>query len=431
LIRTLKKQLFNSQFFLPFTLLLSLVVFFLFASLLNSAFFIYLVAGLLITIFYLIRLNGHLTRYKAEADLQIQNLYEQRNLLDAEMDKESASIQSFRKKIINYSHLKGLTERLNMCLYTEDTSRALSAEVNKMFGEKETMIILYLLHSKTGELGISISHKGQMKINIKSKKGDIFDQWLVKNMQPLLIEDTKSDFRFDLDKVVSEDPRDIRSMISVPLMIGNKALGILRVDSPKPDQFDTEDLRLLTTIGDLGAVAIENAQLFERVERLAIRDGLTDLYLRRYLMSRLPQEINRHMRGGTQLSFLMLDLDKFKQYNDQFGHMAGDIVLRTVGVVLAEFLDRPGNLVCRYGGEEFAVLLPECPKSKAVEIAEEIRERISQQTVILRREKTNITASIGVATFPVDAHSKEELIDKADQALYKAKSEGRNRVCAA
>jgi len=249
-------------------------------------------------------------------------------------------------------------------------------------------------------------------------------------MQPLLIDDAKNDYRFDVDKIKAEETRPIRSLLGVSLCVGNKALGIFRIDSPRVNHFRTEDLRFLMTIGDLGAVAIENAQLYEKVEQLAVKDGLTNLYLRRYLYERMPGEISRQLRTKKQLGFLMIDIDHFKQYNDRFGHVAGDIVLRTVGELLAELFSEPGHLVCRYGGEEFCVLLPDCSQKKAVELAEIIREKIEQQTVILRREKTHITISVGVAVFPQDAKSKEELINKADQALYRAKKKGRNCVVA-
>ena len=127
----------------------------------------------------------------------------------------------------------------------------------------------------------------------------------------------------------------------------------------------------------------------------------------------------------------MLYLDNFKKYNDSFGHVAGDIVLRTVGKTLADFFNEPGMLVCRYGGEEFSVLLPDCTRDKAKESDEKIRKNIAEKTIILRREKTKITVSIGIAVFPKDAQNMVELIHKADLALYKAKEEGRNRVCVA
>ncbi len=418
--------------FIQLTLLfITLIVFFIYATFFNQPFFVFITIGMLGCLFYLVPLRYHLVMKGAEAQLQVQDCHERTNLTHSETHQEGEVIEAFRKKIVSYSKLKVLTEELSLCLTLDDTSKTLSSEANKLLGGRETTIILYLFHSKTGVLGISSSRKGQLRVNIKSKKGDLFDQWLVKSMQPLLVEDTKSDYRFDIDKIVTEDARGIRSLISAPLMVGNKALGILRIDSPKEDYFTTEDLRFLATIGDLGAVAIENAQLYERVEQLAIKDGLTHLYLRRYLMERMPKEMSRQLRCNSQMSFFMMDIDKFKRYNDTFGHMAGDIVLRTVGILLMDFFKQPGSLVCRYGGEEFAVMIPDCPKDKAVELAEKIRQKISKQTVLLRREKTQVTISVGIATFPKDAQMKEDLIHKADMALYKAKNEGRNRVCVA
>ena len=149
------------------------------------------------------------------------------------------------------------------------------------------------------------------------------------------------------------------------------------------------------------------------------------------MMDRLGEELNRELRRGKELCFLMVDLDKFKQYNDSFGHIAGDIVLRTVAGMLSEHFNRPGDLVCRYGGEEFCVLLPDYTKAMAVETANELRKKIQAREIILRRQKTHVTVSIGVASFPKDAPIKDELIHKADEALYKAKEGGRNKVCSA
>ncbi len=424
-------QLFNSPWFLCTILLIPLVGLFVFTAVFKPAFFSILSTVLFVTILYLLFLRRCLVKKQSKTDLEIQNYNERANLVEVNIKQENVAIKSIRRKIVNFAQLKGFTEKLSMCLTLDDTSKTLSTEVNHLFGDKETTIILYLFHSKTGELGISSSQKGQMRVNIKSKKGDVFDQWLVKTMQPLLIEDIKSDYRFDVDRVMPKDSRDIVSLISVPLMVGNKALGILRIDSSKEKHFMTEDLRFLTTIGDLGAVAIENAQLYERVEQLAIKDGLTGLYLRRYLLDRVPEEISRQMRSKNTFAFLMFDLDKFKSYNDNFGHVSGDVVLRAVGKLLADFFSEPGMLVCRYGGEEFSVLLPDCDLKKAKELAEEIRKKIAARTIILRRQKSKITVSIGIAMFPKNAQNIVELIHKADLALYQAKEKGRNQVCVA
>jgi diguanylate cyclase (GGDEF)-like protein len=372
--------------------------------------------------------HSRLQKKQSHIALLKEEYFEKANLLKVELQHEWETIASLRLKIINYAQLKDLTEKLSLCLSLEETSGTLSVEVSKLFGHKDVTVILYLFHSTTGELGISSSKKGQMQVNLKAKKGDIFDHFVVKTMHPLLVEDVQTDFRFDLDKMDAEDKRLIRSLISTPLIVGEKTLGILRVDSAVARHFTTDDLRFLRTIADLTSIAIENAQLYERLETMAIKDGLTGLYLRRHMLERLGEEIAREMRKGTELSFLMIDLDFFKQYNDSFGHMAGDIVLKTISQILEEQFNHPGELVCRYGGEEFCVLLPDCPKSKAGVLANELRKKIEAREIILRRQKTHVTVSIGVAAFPKDAQGKDDLIFKADEALYQAKETGRNKV---
>lgn len=418
-------QIGNAIFYLAI-----LAGFFLCALLVRLSFFYVLSAGALGILILLWPMRARIRRIQANFYIASEAIQEKINLVESDLDAQEIAAQAFREKIINFSQLKGLTEKLSMCLYVEDTSRMLSSEVNRLFGSSETTIILYLFHTRTGELGLSSSQKGQMRIHLKSKKGDIFDRWVVKTMQSLLVSDVRSDFRFDVEKLdVPDNQRPIRSIISVPLIGGDKALGILRVDSPKENHFTTEDLRFLTTIGDLGAIAIENAQLYERLEQMAIRDGLTGLYLRKYLLERMTEEIARHLRSKSAFSFLMMDIDKFKEYNDNLGHMAGDIVLRTLGMILTDFFaDHPGSVICRYGGEEFCVLIPHCGKKDAAFLAEMLRKKIETQPVLLRREKTKVTVSIGVACFPEDAALKEDVIRRADQALYEAKHKGRNRV---
>ena len=425
-----KRPLFKLYAVVAASFLLPLVGFFVYATR-NHAAFLFLAAALAVNIVLLVSFHRRLQKKQSHIVLLKEEYFEKANLLKGELEREWESIESFHRKILSYSQLKDLTEKLSLCLNLEETSNTLSTEVNKLFGHKDITVILYLFHSSTGELGISSSQKGQMQVNLKAKKGDLFDQWVVKTMHPLLIEDARSDFRFDIEKVMSEDGRSIRSLISAPLLVGDKTLGILRVDSPLAHHFTTDDLRFLRTIADLTSVAIENAQLYQKIEELAIRDGLTGLYLRRHMMDRLGEELNRELRRGRELCFLMIDLDKFKHYNDNFGHIAGDIVLKTVAGMLGEHFNQPGDLVCRYGGEEFCVLLPDIPKTKAVELANELRKKIQAREIVLRRQKTNVTVSIGVASFPKDAQMKEELIYKADEALYKAKEGGRNKAVAA
>ena len=419
-------KLFSS--FLLVSLFIIPLIFFIIAALFYPYFFWPLILSLLFILAALIYLYFQFEGMGARIQSQLQDIMEHNNLIEAEIKREQTALDSSRKKNIQYVELKRLTEALSLCLSLEDTSRTLCTDLSKYFISEQITTILYLFHARTEQLGIYSSYQGQMPVNIKAKQGDLFDHWVIRTLQSLFIEDTRSDYRFDMDKILSEDGRMIRSLMIVPLKVGHKILGILRLDHPEPYYFHMDDLRLLTTIGDLAAVAVENAQLYEQVEQLAIKDGLTNLYLKRYLLDRMSEEIARQLRHKTQLSFLMIDLDNFKEYNDRFGHMAGDIVLKTMGLILSNFFHNPGDVVCRYGGEEFCVLLPDCSKNKALDSAEQLRERVERKVISLRRQQTHMTISVGIATFPKDAQSREELISKADQALYKAKQEGRNRV---
>jgi len=361
--------------------------------------------------------------------LQKQDTEERLNLINAKMKDDELALNSLDKKIASYSSLKGVTESLSKCLTLEDTAQKLCLLTCDILGDHDRVCILYIFEPKDQELNTISTNRGKSHEIIKNKKGDLFDHWVMKQLQPLIAEDVKKDFRFDLEKMEGEGARPVRSLISAPLLVGRRAIGILRLDSATESSFSNDDLRLLSTIADLGAVAVENAQLYQKAEELAIKDGLTSLYLRRYLDERLEEEIKRSLRKGSVFSILMLDIDKFKDYNDKFGHMAGDIVLKTIAKILQMNFDQPGNVIGRYGGEEFLVILAECHKENARDIAENLRRAIKEKEIILRKKQTHITASIGIAAFPEDAKVMGDLIRCADTALYAAKKAGRDKVC--
>jgi diguanylate cyclase (GGDEF)-like protein len=158
-------------------------------------------------------------------------------------------------------------------------------------------------------------------------------------------------------------------------------------------------------------------------EQLSVTDELTGLLNKRYLKERLTEEIARSERHGFPMSFMMIDVDEFKPYNDSFGHLEGDRALKIVGAILKEGL-RGADVAARFGGEEFSILLPQTTCEEAVTIAERIRRRIETT----KFPKRKITISIGVACSSANLHSPDELIDAADQAVYEAKRRGRNNV---
>lgn len=176
-------------------------------------------------------------------------------------------------------------------------------------------------------------------------------------------------------------------------------------------------------------ICLSGLALSDKMTTLIVREGLTGLYNQNYIRLRLEEEIYRSQRYGHPLSILMIDLDKFKDFNDRYGHTAGDHLLKYFSQLISESI-RPSDIPSRFGGEEFLVLLPETDKREAKAVAERIQRRISFYPFRIdsRKEEIGFTISIGISTFPEDGGGPEEMITLADMALYQAKKDGRNRV---
>jgi len=217
------------------------------------------------------------------------------------------------------------------------------------------------------------------------------------------------------------------SFVSCPIMVGDRAIGVMSFTDRAGDRtFDKASVDLFQAIAPQLAVAIDHAALREKAgefEQLSVTDPLTGLLNRRYIEARLLEEVRRSNRHGFPMSFMMLDVDSFKSYNDSFGHPAGDEALKMVGNVIRQTL-RGADVAARFGGEEFAILLPQTTATEAAAIAERIRSNIQNARFPHRR----VTASIGIASCSAELCASSDLIDAADRALYDAKRRGRNRV---
>ncbi len=222
--------------------------------------------------------------------------------------------------------------------------------------------------------------------------------------------------------------KSIRSEVAIPLKIRDEVIGVLDIESERVNDFDERDLRLFTIFASQAAVAIENARLYDETKSLSLTDALTRIANRRHFDLMIENEFKK-ARGYTRpMSLAILDIDDFKHFNDNYGHLSGDRILVHIAATLKENL-RDTDFIARYGGEEFVIIFPETPSNVALRVSERIRASIENNRIMIKVVgKKACTVSIGISTFPGDADGIVELIQNADKALYRAKQLGKNRV---
>jgi diguanylate cyclase (GGDEF)-like protein len=292
---------------------------------------------------------------------------------------------------------------------------------------------LLLVDEAAGELyyevavGPGAERLGQARLPL----GDGIAGWVAREGQPVLVEDVRGDPRFS-DRFDALAGAETRYVLAVPLLARGRVLGVIEVaggEAARP--FSPEDLLTLRTIADYAAIAIDNAQAYERIKDLTVVDDHTGLFNARHLYRTLESEVARSGRYGRPFSVVFLDLDRFKNVNDRHGHQVGSAALKEVGELLRRAL-RSADVPIRYGGDEFVLLLPEADRAQALAVAERIRGQLEAARFLSDRGlEVRITASFGVATFPEDGADAEAVLGAADAAMYRVKQRSRNGVEAA
>jgi len=256
--------------------------------------------------------------------------------------------------------------------------------------------------------------------------------WTIEQKRTLYIPDVRAMQHKDRTFVLSEkiQVKGVNSVLIIPLFVKNELTGVLFFGSYAKDAFDTYHQRLMEILANQAAVAVSNAQLFNKLEKMAILDGLTGLYNHRYFQEQLARELARSERTGATCALVLLDIDHFKRINDTYGHPTGDTVLKYISSIIKSSI-RQIDIAARYGGEEFAIILPESDISGASSFAERLREEIESSHAQTDFGPIQLTISLGVSEYPEFGKSRAEIIDTADKSLYHAKRLGRNRtVCA-
>lgn len=338
----------------------------------------------------------------------------------AEVEKYEYLESSIRKKELMTANLYEITKQMSESLTFDDIFRVFSVFLKDgfIFRQCELIILKESERILVVDRLYEVWRDPEQKRPKKVVNYDEVIALLTKSGKAVYIERAKDE---ELFKALGVD-EGMDDFVAVPLSSEKKLVGLLIIDNLPPVDFER-----FTILAMQFALEIKKVLLYETVEALAITDGLTGLFVRRYFFERLAEEVQRSKRYEFKFAFLMIDIDDFKRCNDTYGHLVGDVVLRDVGRIMKECV-REIDLIARYGGEEFSVILPETNRQGAWLVAERIRKRIAENVFKAYDETLKITVSIGISVYPEDASDDRDLIERSDAALYAAKKAGKNVV---
>jgi diguanylate cyclase (GGDEF)-like protein len=323
--------------------------------------------------------------------------------------------------------LTDIVKTANSILEPRKVIELVMAKVQRLIPSEAWSMLLVDEEGKQLSFEMALGEKGGEISGARIDLGEGVAGWVAQTGKPAIVNNAAKDPRFN-PRIDAKSDFKTRSLMCAPLISRGRTIGVVQVVNRTGGRFTRSDLAILLTLVDPCAIAIENAFLFQKAEQLTITDDLTKLYNSRYLNHFLHRELKRCRRHSIPLSVVFLDLDGFKGINDQHGHLAGSSTLTEVGRILGEAV-RDTDVLARYGGDEFVVLLPETPTAGALVIAERIRKSIEVHSFLKSHGfDARISASFGISSFPEHAQTPEGLIQKADQAMYRVKERDKNGI---
>ncbi|MCD8024438.1 MAG: sensor domain-containing diguanylate cyclase [Candidatus Gastranaerophilales bacterium] len=344
--------------------------------------------------------------------------------------EQNKKIDDLQQSLYNVSILYNISQAVN---FIDDLKRLLQVILSKateILNAEKGSLMLYDYSTNTLQVKVvyGLSDK-RVEENINSglvqtskiKVGEGIAGTVFLERKAIITNLGLNDPRF----VAKNSLASVQSILCVPLIAKGDAIGVINISNKKDNMlFNQKDLEFMSSLANQAAIAIDNAKLYE----LATKDGLTKLYINRHFMTLLENEIRRCTRYKHNLSLIMIDIDDFKLVNDRHGHLAGDQILREVSNQILTTV-RKIDVPARYGGEEFVIMLPETNKEGAAIIAERLRKNISSISITTNDEKViTATVSMGISQFPDHGQIPQDIIEKADKALYNSKRNGKNVV---
>ena len=353
------------------------------------------------------------------------------------------SLDQYEKIIFIYEFLR----QISVCSSLSALLELVTEEIKKH--TNTTTVLIFVFDSESNELNLCIEREGRVTFDSILKPNQTINKYVVASKKAEIINNLKLDRRYVEEETIG------LSLIAAPLIVYDRVIGAIDLINEKTDAYTTEDLKLLNLLTFPIAAAIQTALLSQdnqdyfyiledslvkwtfalekankQLQKLALVDELTQITNRRGFEQYFNREYRRMKREKKSLSLIIADVDYFKNYNDRYGHKAGDLCLKQIAQTINSSLKRAGDLVCRYGGEEFAIILPDTDSYGAVHLAETIREQIQQLNIIHESSSVSgvITLSLGIATTMATRASQPDMMIKAaDRALYQAKQQGRDR----
>lgn len=319
---------------------------------------------------------------------------------------------------------KALTSSLEVHTVLETIMK----QVDRLISPKAWSLLL--VDKKSGDLvfEVAVSPVANHLQGLRLRKGEGIAGWVASTGEPLLIPDVSRDERFQ-GQFDQQFSFTTQSIVCVPMKIKDRVIGVIElINSLEKLVFSHTDMMVLSAIADFAAIAIENARNYDRINELVITDDLTGLYNSRHFTRLIDDELSRSLRHHTEMSLVFLDMDRLKGINDVHGHLVGSRMLSELGGLIAANIRTTDN-AARYGGDEFVIILPHTAKEQAMGVAAKLRQRLHDSVFLSDKgHPIRLTASFGVASFPMDAVTREDLVRAADMAMYEAKHSGRDTV---